>query len=332
MLTMDFRPGPEATLKVERGIRLANTLAQIGGPRYAVEAMLNVIGVSCPPRDENYYREALDYYLGLAYAHDGQPELAIDHLHRSGVLPSSGGDQIFESHVAESLLLHSRMQSARERGLPTFLLASMPRSASVSFTQSIAGLLDIPVIRVSVGEIPNYQLVPNWLNLVSPGGAILHDHFSATKLNIETMKRGGVKKVMVLVRDPRAAAASFARLSGTHSKLAHEQMTLTLLADRFVPWLAQWLTAARIGEVGIKWISSDAVRSNTSAVWNEITQMFVEDYPALGPHMERSLSIVRANYQHGDDQRWRQEMSPVMQEQMWAAIPSDIIDEFGLLP
>src|ERR1700692_2058513 len=106
MLTMEFRPGPEAANKIERGIRLANAAAQIGGPRYAVETMLNIIGVSCPPFDENYYREALDYYLGLSYAHNNEPELAIDHLHRSAVLPSSGGDQIFESHVAESLLLY----------------------------------------------------------------------------------------------------------------------------------------------------------------------------------------------------------------------------------
>jgi hypothetical protein len=274
----------------------------------------------------------LDYYLGLAYAHNNEPELAIDHLHRSGVLPSTGGDQIFDTHVAESLLLHSRMQSARERGLPTFLLASMPRSASVSFTQSIAALLDIPVIRISVGEVPNYHLVPNWLNLVSSGGAILHDHFSASASNIETMKKGGVKKVMVLVRDPRAAAFSFAHLSQPHSKAAHEQLTLSLLADRFLPWLARWQRAARFGEVGVKWISSTAVRSDISASWLEIAQMFIEDYPALEPYMERPLGMVRANYQHGDDQRWRKETSAATQEQMWAAIPPDIADEFGLLP
>src|SRR5690349_10929005 len=98
MLTVDFRPGPDAATRVERGIRLANAAAQTGGPRYAVETMLNIIGMACPPGDENYYREALDYYLGLAYAHSDQPEFAMDHLHRSGVLPSTGGNQTFESH------------------------------------------------------------------------------------------------------------------------------------------------------------------------------------------------------------------------------------------
>jgi hypothetical protein len=331
MLGLDFEPGDDTVARVERGISLALNAATDLGNGSAVEMLLNTIGVKCAPADDYYYREALDYYLGLAYARTKQTALAIDHIHRSQVLPSSGGNQIFEIHKAESHALHDRMMVARNRGLSTFFLASMPRSASASFTQSIARLLDMPAVRLSVGQtIPHYVLIPRWLNHVSPGGAILHDHFSPSGSNAQTLKQAGIKKIMVLVRDPRAAAFSFVSPPPTIAE--RHVRALRALTMQIIPWLRQWQYAARTADFEIKWISSAAMRADLGSVWREIGQEYVALYPALKPYLEKSPGLSRANYRHGDDRRWRQEADEVTCREMWEAIPADIIDEFDLRP
>jgi hypothetical protein len=331
MLGLDLGPGEDQLARIERGISQALHAATASNHRVAVETLLNTIGVQCGPADDNYYREALDYYLGLAYARTKQPSLVIDHIHRSRVLPSGGSSQIFEIHKAEAEVLNDRMMAARERGLPTFFLASMPRSASASFTQSIARLLDMPVVRLSVGHtLPHYVLIPRWLNHVSPGGAVLHDHFSPNDINAETLRQAGIKKIMVLVRDPRAAAFSLLSLSAT---IAQQQaQALQALTMHFIPWLRQWQAAARTGEFEIKWISSATMRNDPGSIWREIVEEHVGLYPALKPYLEKALELPRANYGHGDDQRWRQAVDEAVLQKIWDAIPADIADAFELRP
>ena len=49
---------------------------------------------------EGYWGEALDYHLGLLYAHIGEPEKAAYHFERSDTLPIDGGDQVFSEPSA----------------------------------------------------------------------------------------------------------------------------------------------------------------------------------------------------------------------------------------
>jgi hypothetical protein len=332
MLSLDFWPRLGEPLDLDRVMRDAREMANQGGARSGVNALLNAIGVRCPPGDENYYVNALNYYLGIVHAHARQPELAIEHLHRSGVLPSFGGDQTFDDQIATSLTLGAEMERARERGLPTFLIAAMPRSASATLVQSLAALLSMPILRASVGALPDYYLVPNWLNRVSPGGAVLHDHFGAGWFNRQVMKEGGVRAVFVLVRDPRAAALSFAEFRYRDWGELPEHVVLEVLKNQYIPWLSDWLALSKAEGVRIDWISSSAVRTDLAGTWREIGRMMVNDYPALEPYLDELPEIRRANYRHGGDQRWRQQLSKPVQEQMWAAIPRDMAEKFELLP
>ena len=54
----------------------AQYVRNIKGNRVANEVLLDAIGLTLRPElDNDYYREALEYHLGLLYAHLGQPEL-----------------------------------------------------------------------------------------------------------------------------------------------------------------------------------------------------------------------------------------------------------------
>jgi hypothetical protein len=307
------------------------------GNRAGNQAIIDRIGLDARlVRDEGYWGEALDYHLGLLYAHIGDPKKAAEHFERSHTHPGQGGNQAFDGHQRESLELRRRQDLARQRGMPSLVIAAMPRSASASLTQTLATMFDAPLMRISCGRFPNFYLVPRWLNSFSPGGAVLHDLFGATPFNLKTLREGSVRRVFVRVRDPRAAAASAVILSnrkyGEPDDIDHESQVIGLCEAAFIPWVADWIAADADAGTGFKihWLAqpsgavAEMVREGLSAL--------VAEYPALDQFLRANVAEVRANFVTGDEAAWRQRISKSGQERLWNAIPQTVKDFLALKP
>jgi hypothetical protein len=305
------------------------------GNRAGNQAIIDKIGLEAQfVQGEEYWGEALDYHLGLLYAHSGEPKLAAYHFGRSGTLPSGGGDLIFSEHQRESLELHRRQDQAKERGIPSLLIAAMPRSASASLTQTLAAMLDAPLMRVSCGQITEYYLVPRWLNCFSPGGAVLHDHFGASPFNLTTLREGGVRRIFVRLRDPRAAAASMVNLLnrrfGSPQGIDHESQVIAMCEQSFIPWVADWMKADADAANGltIHWLTepSTAVPQTIKTILTALAP----EYPALEPYLGAAIAEVKANYVTGDEEAWRQGIGKSAQERLWQAVPPQVKDFLAL--
>jgi hypothetical protein len=285
--------------------------------------------------DEGYWREALDYHLGLLYAHIGEPKKAAYHFKRSDTHPSTGGNQVFSDHQRESLELRRRQERARERGIPSLAIAAMPRSASASLTQTLGSILDAPRMRVSCGSFPNFYLVPRWLNSFSPGGAVLHDHFGATPFNLQTLRKGRVPEVFVRIRDPRPAAASAVNLSnqkyGVPDDIYHESQVIQFCEQSFIPWATDWI-AAQDTATGLKihWLTqpSNAIPDMV----RQVLTTLLPEHPVLEQYMRTDVAEVKANFVTGDKDAWRKVVSKAGQERLWHAIPQNVKDFLGLKP
>jgi hypothetical protein len=307
------------------------------GDRAGNQAIIDKIGLDARlVQGEGYWGEALDYHLGLLYAHIGEPEKAAEHFERSHTHPGQGGNQIFDGHQRESLELRRHQELARQRGMPSPVIAAMPRSASASLTQTLATLFDAPLMRISCGRFPNFYLVPRWLNSFSPGGAVLHDHFGAAPFNLKTLREGGVRRVFVRVRDPRPAAASAINLSnrkfGMPDDIDHERQVIRLCEQAFIPWVATWLAAAADPATGIKihWLTQPSHAIPEMA--RDVLTALAPDYPALKPYLRADVAEVRANFVTGDDEAWRNGISKAGQERLWSAMPQDVKDFLALRP
>ena len=307
------------------------------GNRAGNQAIIDKIGLEARfVQGEGYWGEALDYHLGLLYAHIGEPEKAAYHFDRSGTLPSDGGDRVFSDHQRASLELRRLQDLAKQRGIPSLLIASMPRSASASLTQTLAAMLDAPLMRVSCGQIPSYYLVPRWLNCFSPGGAVLHDHFGAVPFNLKTLRECGCRKVFVRVRDPRPAAASMANLLnrrfGVPDHIDYESQAIGLCEQYFIPWIADWLAAAGDAGTGLKihWLAQPS--SAIAEMARDVLTALAPEYPALEQYLGTDVAEVKANYVTGDQEVWRKEISKSGQERLWQAVPPNVKDFLGLQP
>jgi hypothetical protein len=105
------------------------------GNRVASQVLIEGIGlVASTVRNESYHGAALDYNLGVLYAHLNQPEKAAIHFQSAGSPPHSGGNLLFSDQVAETLRLRDQQMLAVSRGLPPILISSMPRSASACWS------------------------------------------------------------------------------------------------------------------------------------------------------------------------------------------------------
>jgi hypothetical protein len=317
---------------------LASHLREAKGSRIANEFLLNGIGLRLNQSlDDNYYREALDYHLGLLFAHLRQPELAAEHIAHANVLPASGGDLVFSGQVEQSLRLYEHQSRAAARGIPSILIASMPRAGSVSLTQSLAATLDAPVIRISAGHFPDYSLIPSWLNSFSPGGAIAHDHFGASPFNLRVLREAGWRDVFVLARDPRASAASLIQLE--ISKMG-QSYPAEILEDRIVetaltcciPWIRSWLAAQAAPDMRLHWIKyQEATRDMVGAV-KRVLDILRPVYPVLGELLDGQIQEVTGNFRRGEDEAWRSMVGVAGQRRLWEAISTEAAELLDLQP
>jgi hypothetical protein len=313
------------------------SVRQTQGSRPALDYLLNGIGLHPSPiYNDSYFSEALDYHLALLYAHLDKPERASTYIERAHVLPSAGGDQLFSEQIRESLELHRQMIEARERGLPSILLSSMPRSASASLTQSLSATIGAPILRTSIGHFPSYYVVRHWLNGISPGGAITHDHFGASPFNINILTETGCREVFVLVRDPRASAASrivkMPDLERDKSLIDYtEQRIVRGALDTFYPWLASWMTASQSSGLRVHWLQSKDVRNDMAGTITSMLENFHFLYPAVNQFLSPPKE-VKANFIAGDDDAWRSVVSSAGQKRLWDELPPGAAELLGLQP
>ena len=323
--------------RVRQVIALARDAQARRGNRAGNQAIIDEIGVDVRlERDEAYCGEALDYHLGLLYAHLGDPNMAAHHFERSGTHPGTGGNQLFSSHQTESLELLRRQELAKERGIPSVLIASMPRSASASLTQTIAALLDAPIMRASCGRFPDFLLVPRWFNSCSSGGAVLHDHFGAIPFNVKLLRDAHVGEVFVRVRDPRPAAASSVNLidrkAVASGRAEFEDRVLAAYEIAFIPWLTGWLAAAADAETGLKihWVTHGARATREAA--RHVLAILAAAHPALADYARAHITEITANLVTGEAEAWRASISERGQERLWEATPQAVRDLLGLQP
>lgn len=310
-------------------------LQRTGGNRAANQAIVDRIGLDCSfVHDEAYHGDALNYHLGLLAAHVGEPQLTAEYIERSGTLPATGANRIFSDHQHESLDLYRRQQLARQRGMPSIVIASMRRAASASLTQTLAALLDAPIMRVSLGR--SFLLVPRWLNAFTPGGAVLHDHFGAIPFNLATLHACGVRQVFVRARDPRPAAFSAARMVerrfGSFDPARLEDHVVDLYGEFFIPWLSGWLAAASdpAGQLRVHWLLQEPVQPGVTETVRQLLESHVADYPALAPYVAAPIAEVSANFVTGNDEAWRAQIGSRGQDRLWEATPEPVRALFQL--
>jgi hypothetical protein len=300
------------------------------GSRAATDFLLDRVGFrASPDRNEAYFAQALHFHLGLLHAHAGDPEQMAEHLRLSGSMPTGEDDSLFSDQINVAQAMRAQQVAAMERGIPSILIACMPRSASATLTYTIGRALQAPVMHVSAGRFPDYFLVPSWLDMFLEGGAITQDHFGANPFNVGVLHGRGPRDIFVLVRDPRAAARSRAHFQATKDLADDGPLDLRIrreCVENFIPWLQGWIDCSRAEHpFRVHWLSYREVREGPAAVLGGISAILAPAYPALASLADRpSPAEVRMHFVSGDDDAWKEEVSRATRDLLWEACTPDI--------
>lgn len=107
--------------------------------------------------------------------------------------------------------LRTRQRAAIARGAPGILILSMPKSGSTFTKICFEESLDLPSFLPTSGSLPECPILPAGLEALSRGGIVARLHSLPSERNLKALRNAGIGRVIVLQRDPEAAALSWAR-------------------------------------------------------------------------------------------------------------------------
>jgi hypothetical protein len=99
---------------------------------------------------------------------------------------------------------------ALQAGRPTILVNTIPKSASETLWNRLASGLRMAQCHVSLGLFPNCMLVPHRMREAARGGIVTKEHLAPTAFNVRELRRAGVDRLVLQLRDPRQVVLSWA--------------------------------------------------------------------------------------------------------------------------
>lgn len=104
----------------------------------------------------------------------------------------------------------ARQLAARTRGVPPILIATQPKSGSLFMLNTLCEGLDCPYTYVQpLGHLDGFPPVEARLAELAGGGAACVDHLFGTEQTLATLRSAKISRLLVHLRDPRAATLSW---------------------------------------------------------------------------------------------------------------------------
>ncbi len=101
---------------------------------------------------------------------------------------------------------------------------------------------------------------------------------------------------------------------------------IRLCEQNFIPWVADWIAAQ--SELKIHWLLEPS--SATPKMAREVLAVLAPEYPVLERYLSTDVAEVTANFITGDQDAWREQISPRGQDRLWDTMPVAVRDLLGL--
>jgi len=244
-----------------------------------------------------------------------------------------------------------RRARAQERGLPTILVCTVPKSASESLWTRLSAGLGMPETHLALGLFPACTLLYRRLEAAAAGGLIAKEHILPTPHNLDGLKRAGFRRLVIHQRDPRQAVLSWAHFA--KDDVGHRMMapiwrgivppaevleaglervvdwSIDRVLPRFIRFAEAWQAVAADRGHGLRlhFSSFEGFRENPEAVVEEVVafngiepRLFDARVAAAAPDIHR---------REGEAEEWRRVMTREQRRRAEAMIPTALRDRFG---
>ncbi len=242
-----------------------------------------------------------------------------------------------------------RRRRGIERGLPSLLINTVPKSASESIWNRLAEGLGLGQCHLSLGLFPDCCLIPARLHSAAEGGLVIKEHIQATAHNRKHLAAAGFTKMVFHVRDPRQAVLSWAHF--VHDDVAMRLMGpvwrkivppagilraelpvlidwsietyLPLLIDFMLGWTQ--LPQEEQPEIDVLFLTFEQFRTEPERYFAQILSFYDIDPAHFASEAEAEVVHLRK----GLTEEWRDVFTAEQKARAWQLIPRDLADAFG---
>jgi len=316
------------------------SLFERGNYREVAAEFTRLVDVVPADSPNHVWRQVAHYNLAIVLGWARRFEEARQHMELSE-LPA-GGDHDFMlycTRLAIGQQLLERQAHAIAAGAPSIMIASLPKSASAFLSNSLARLLDVPVLRASFGNSDQGCVVESWARQIVQGGAVTHEHYPPTRDNLETLARAGVRRLFVLVRDPRAVIWSIYHHVLERSDISGRRETFEGVYADWYRSILVWLDCFLAGRdhaagIDIQTIDYDAIRRTPAETLARIVSL--AGVTITTEEIRRRLELDSTNrtkpdnFRSGDPGNWRTEVPDKIRAELWTMTPLNVRDFFAM--
>ncbi len=228
-------------------------------------------------------------------------------------------------------------KAAIERGLPSILLITLPKSGSVFLWTTISASLQMPTFRVALTkDMKDEVLVPELLRAFAKGGMIAQHHLSPSKETLEDLKRSHVRRLVLHIRDPRQACVSWLhygrKIKATPGRVPPHQFAESYLWQEFLKPASEWLH---------KWLEVDETDPDLEIVFSTHEEMagrtkeHIEDLlqklhvPSDQVDLKLSDLTGATHFRKGEKNEWLDFLSDDFKRRSTELIPNALARRFN---
>ena len=312
------------------------------------EELVNSILTTCGIRQalklsNDNLRQIIVYWLACFFCRIRQFEKAQGYAELFDYPASVDGTDLLPYDIGQgSRLARYRQLKAIQSGRPSALIVSLPKSASAFLSQTISEVFEVPIIRVSIGEGMRSTVIPRWADQVAEGGSVTHEHFQALPENTQALAKSRIKKVWVLIRDPRDAAYSLRKMDKVYTDALdradqRSEEDKNILERQFIidcryfsQWTSDWISASKHTDLPftVSFLTFEEIVQDLPLVLSkmfpdhldsEISQRLISFLKQW-----KSGSIKRRNFRVGKGKEWLMAYSKAAIEQANAEITESV--------
>lgn len=225
------------------------------------------------------------------------------------------------------------------KGLPSIILVTQAKSASISVGNIFHLGFNLPSF---VYSLANIEVIQNWVCDYARGGACYVTHLDPSERNTDRIRRAGIDRVIVHVRDPRQSLLSMIhhvsryqddlpQLSKNGFNTGSMSAQIAELMNSYISWI-QWIQGWMDAENRLTVLFStfeDFVRDRAAFI-----KRYVEFYGVSGEHFSfesatRTYEEVDHHFRTGLIDEWREVFPPRETELLSASIPAAMKQQFG---
>jgi hypothetical protein len=238
----------------------------------------------------------------------------------------------------------------RNRKLPPILINTMPKSASIYLTKTVAASLGVEYSLVSLahGFFPTYFMMPAALEKFSRGDVVRQEHFDPSPINL-AICAGYIDRMILHVRDPRQATVSWAHhfnrdylnsppyIHGTIDQPPRDyrcwtfQSQLDWHIEHHLPlltaWLRQWISAQATSPLKILWTQYEELVSDERRLFDRILTFYEIRGDGIG--LRSPSKTIDSHFRRGRANEWEEVLTAEQKARAQAIIGRDILDRFG---